>query len=289
MFKNGIHMQICPLCKASNNIRVEEFFDLRDQFNIYRCNECGLSFSDKLDEADSEHYEISEWYGIRWEFNEISKMIKKGMKIFEIGCGRGYFLNLASRKGAITFGIDINKNAISFAREKFGLKNVYSEKLEDFLQNNAERNFDMVCMFHVIEHLKEPREIIKKIRKLLKPSGCICLSFPNPDRIELKLLKREYWDYPPHHLTRWDKKSISYLLNIEGFKVIDVKSEQLSIIKCAESIGTFIQGQFIKNNSKDEKFYKNKRILKPVIMGLLLPAKIKGYSGQAMLVIAIKE
>ncbi len=69
------------------------------------------------------------------------------------------------------------------------------------------------------------------------------------------------WDYPPHHLTRWNEKSINYLLNSEEFKVLDVKFEPLSIIKCTESIGTYIQGLFIKNknNSINEKFYRNKK------------------------------
>lgn len=300
----------CPLCNSSENIIfAEEGRIFENAFKIYSCSSCGLSFAERREEAIGEHYEIAEWYGIRWEFKEVLKLIKnKNIKLLEIGCGRGYFLNMAFKEGVNSFGIDINQKAIDFAKKNFGLTNVFSETLDDFLEKRDEKDFDIVCLFHILEHLQDPKDFISKIANILKRGGLLCLSFPNPHRIDLKMLQREHWDYPPHHLTRWNEKSIRYLLDKTGFDILNISLEPLSIIKCTESIGTYFQTAFIKRKSegkeieksdKDEKkrFFNLKNIIKPLLMFLFLPlglslytlGKIKRYTGQAMLVIGKKR
>ncbi|MCX7990598.1 MAG: class I SAM-dependent methyltransferase [Proteobacteria bacterium] len=275
-------------------------------FNIYECPLCGLSFSVNMIEALGKHYEIAEWYGYRWEFGEVLDLIdKKNTKLLEIGCGKGFFLDMAKKRGAVVFGVDINKKAIDFAQKNFGLNNTFAGTIDDFLSGSKEQDFDIVCLFHVIEHLKDPKNFIIKISELVKHNGLLCLSFPNPHRIDLKFLKREHWDYPPHHLTRWNEKSIGYLLKEGCFEVIKTAMEPLSVLKCTESFGTFLQTLLIRRNSKHqrgedikgkERFFRLRNILKPVLMGVFLPVgvllyiagKISNLKGQAMLVIAKK-
>jgi len=167
----------------------------------------------------------------------------------------------------------------------------------------AETDFDVICFFHVIEHLSAPDEFIKKLQPLLKKDGYLCLSFPNPDRMDIKLLTREHWDYPPHHITRWDINSVTYLLEKNGLKLFDIKKEPLSVLKCAESFGTFIQTKIFERSDKkstvSEKkdFFRIKKIIKPILLALFVPVgltlyllgRIKGLTGQAMLVIAKRK
>lgn len=299
-------MIICPLCNSQDTNLIENVVIFGSPLKIFRCSLCGLSFSDKMEEAKGEHYEIAEWYGERWEFEEVVKLINmRGQNLLEIGCGKGFFLNVAEKAGARISGIDINKSAIDYAKKKFNLKNVYADTLDDFLKKNRGLKFEIICLFHILEHLANPSDFVKKISELLDLNGFLCLSFPNPKRVSLSLLQREYWDYPPHHLTRWDEKSIKYLLENKNFEIIKIVEEPLSILKCTESIGTFFQTLSIKKSSEkgQEKesykkiFFSLRKILKPLLMIAFLPlgfclyiiGKIKKLNGQAMLVIAKKS
>lgn len=187
--------------------------------------------------------------------------------------------------------------------------------LEDFLKKYPDERFDLVCFYHVLEHLENPAEFLANIKKILNPGGYIAFSFPNPHRLDLTLLKREKWDYPPHHLTRWNEKSTEYLLNKTGYTKIFSEQEPLSILRTTESIGTFIEGWFSsakpahspqdtdgdkKTGTAPEKlkekklYYAIKKSIKPMLMAALFPAGIilymigkkKNLTGQAMLVIA---
>lgn len=294
----------CPLCNKNNVYLVEEGFIDEQPFNIFECSFCGLSWSENIEEADEKHYNLVEWYGNRWEFKEVIKLINcEDSKILEIGCGKGFFLKMVKKKCKI-YGIDINKNAINYAKKRFNLDNIYNEKLDSFLSRN-QTDFDIVCAFHLLEHLKDPNDFVSKISQILKLNGFLCLSVPNPNRISLNLIGREYWDYPPHHLTRWNKKSIKYLLENSGFKILKIIEEPLSIFTCTEAVGTFLQKFFIKSRKNKKIIFKKRKkiffnlkiFLKPIFMTLFLPigfliyliGKIKRFNGQSILVVAKKQ
>lgn len=265
-----------------------------------------------MEPAIAEHYETVEWYGERWEFRETLNFFgNKNLKILEIGCGKGYFLNLARSNGFEGWGIDINKRAIEFAKEKLKLINVYPYFIEEFAKEFPEEKFDLICFYHVIEHLKDPLRFLTLLKNALRDDGYIAFSFPNPNRIDIKLLSREKWDYPPHHLTRWNEKSIETLLQNIGFDLVKKDYEPLSLVKCIESIGTYIEGGLLKTNAnstqsaqdfkevgkpslKKKLFFMVRRLAKPFLklilspFGLLLFAigKKRQLTGQAMLIIA---
>lgn len=89
----------CPLCNKNNVYLVEEGFIDEQPFNIFECSFCGLSWSENIEEADEKHYNLVEWYGNRWEFKEVIKLINcENSKILEIGCGKGFFLKMVKKK-----------------------------------------------------------------------------------------------------------------------------------------------------------------------------------------------
>lgn len=297
-------MRECPLCKNKDVYLIESGTIFGNFFEIFECSFCGLSFSYEMKEAKGEHYELTEWYGERWEFGEVLKSIDlRGKRLLEIGCGKGYFLKKVEKINCDVYGIDINKQAINFAKNELSLKNVFSLELKEFLKNN-DLNFDVICFFHVLEHLENPKDFFHKVSKILNKNGFLCISFPNPNRLSLKILKREYWDYPPHHLTRWNEKSIKYLLNLYNFEIVKISEEPLSLFKCTEDVGVFFQTiHFLRKNrmryKKGEKkfFFSLKRFLKALFMIAFLPfgfivyiiGKLNKLNGQAMLIIARKD
>jgi SAM-dependent methyltransferase len=80
----------------------------------------------------------------------------------------------------------------------------------------------------VLEHLEQPRELAKKVYKLLAPGGYFIMSVPNRDRISVKLRRRDEWDYPPNHLTRWSKETLNSFLTRIGFTNVTVKIDGIN-------------------------------------------------------------
>jgi 2-polyprenyl-3-methyl-5-hydroxy-6-metoxy-1,4-benzoquinol methylase len=292
----------CPLCGNTNNfIYIESIED----YKIYKCPECFLEFSFPLKSAPPPHYKKFEKYFERWEFKKVLDFIPfKNAKILDIGCGEGYFLKLAKEKGFEAFGIDFNEKAIEIAKEKFGLKNVYPYTIEEFIEKFPNEKFDIICFFQLLEHLDDPLKFMKNIKKILKENGYIAFSLPNPKRFSLYFNLREPWDFPPHHLTRWDEKSINKLLNITGFEILKKEYEPLKIKEILEG-GIMIKKSFgiIKKLEDKKDLINNKQkikrrflinILKKIKKFILYPfalynfikLKKKGIYGTSMLIIA---
>lgn len=295
----------CPVCESKFLEYVEKRYSekMNMEYKIFKCKNCFLQFSIPLEPASPSHYEEYEWYWERWEFKEALKFLKgKGNKILEIGCGEGYFLNLAKKKGFEVVGIDFNEKAVKIAKEKFKLKNVYAMEIDEFLKI-CEDKFDAVCFFHFIEHLKNPFEFLLKLKRVIKKNGFIVFSLPNERRPRVKFGLREDWDYPPHHLTRWSDKSIKLLVKKASFKIIYIKEEPLkydyvlNILMIKIHFGLTkkfikIENSIYENISNINKKFSNRLkrtkqlIFIPFAILLTLLLKLLNQKGVAKLIIA---
>lgn len=142
--------------------------------------------------------------------------------MLDIGCGSGDFLVTARENGYNVHGIDFDRRAIEIGSERFGLANLYYGTLEDFIQDNTSGQFDVITFFEVLEHLEEPLQFFYYIKKILKTGGFIAFSVPNRKR----WIKNSVWfDYPPHHLTRWSQESIKKFLERNNFEIIRIKTD----------------------------------------------------------------
>lgn len=148
---------IYPLCGNKKNFKyIESVFsnEMNIKYEIFKCKNCEIEFSNPMKSAPPSHYQKVEYYSYRWEFIEFLKFFKifknKKLKILDIGCGEGHFLYLAQKNGFEVVGIDINEKAIKVAKEKFGIKRVYPFDLSEFIKNFPEEKFDIICAFHLI-------------------------------------------------------------------------------------------------------------------------------------------
>lgn len=249
----------CPLCKSRKGFKFIEHlysYEMKTEYKIFKCKNCGIEFSEPMKSAPPSNYEKIEWYGERWEFHEALKFLKgKGVRILDIGCGEGHFLNLAKGEGFEVVGIDFNKEAIKRAKKKFGLERVYPFTLEEFIENFPDEKFDVICAFQVIEHLENPLDFVLKLKKILKENGFFVFSIPNPERLRSRVKGiREEWDFPPHHLTRWNNKSIHFLLKRTGFEILLRKDKDLF----ASVLDTLMQKIHFNLTKKISEKYRKK-------------------------------
>ena len=216
----------CPLCNAERGFRfIEEWMGYR----LYVCSFCELTFSDPMKGAVQEYYEIGESYGWRWAFDEfLNDNVASRKQLLDVGCGNGIFLVAAQKRSYQVAGLDFNPRAVEEARTQNGLTDIHNCSLLEFRKQYAERKFDVVTSFHIIEHLENPTGFVDQITHLLRVNGYLVLAVPNPKRWHTRY-KRNLYDYPPNHLTRWTSKALVILLEKSGFSIEKIKSEKISV------------------------------------------------------------
>jgi SAM-dependent methyltransferase len=150
--------------------------------------------------SDSGDPRLRELHAInRQRIDRIGRMRPAGT-LLDIGCGRGQFLHTAREHGYETYGIDVSERAIDQARREFGLE-VDVRTLEDLVASG--RKFDVVTLWHVLEHFVEPLPALAQVHALLRDDGICVAEVPNLRSLKF-LLSQSKWEggnHPRYHRT----------------------------------------------------------------------------------------
>ncbi len=144
-------------------------------------------------------------------------------RLLDVGCGPGFFLEMAKQEGWNVLGVEPSRQAAAHAR-KLGV-NV----LEGFFGPVMAEMIDPVHAVHmnnVLEHVPNPIELVETARRVLHPGGLVCVGVPNDYNAFQRALReadgyKPWWLAPPHHLNYFDFESLERLLTRQGFTVLD--------------------------------------------------------------------
>jgi 2-polyprenyl-3-methyl-5-hydroxy-6-metoxy-1,4-benzoquinol methylase len=181
----------------------DELRSVRDILQ-YRCNDTGLIYFTPAYAAGSkrlyERLQVIPWYyqKNKWEYGVACRELRQCTSIFEIGCGTGEFLKIASSNGHRVAGSELNSRAATQARNA-GF-NVMEQALNQLCAVHNEA-FDAVCAFQVLEHISDPVSFIRAALGLVRPGGRLVLAVPNSAGFEG--LGYDLLQYPPHHMSWW--------------------------------------------------------------------------------------
>jgi SAM-dependent methyltransferase len=232
---------ICPLC-GSKKINVmyegqDRLHNKEGRFIIVKCIDCGCIFTypqlswDEMSKYYPNSYLPYQSFSARLVDKFISKRgletkrkiinkYKKSGSLLDIGCANGDFLRYLNKNSNwVLTGIEPNKNAISISKDLN--INIINNTFENV--SFSECSFDVVTMWHVFEHLSNPRESLNKIYKLLKSDGILILGIPNSESIDAKIFGK-YWsgyDVPRHYFT-YSKTLVKRLLQECGFITVNI-------------------------------------------------------------------
>lgn len=142
--------------------------------------------------------------------------LTKNLKLSDFGCGKGFFLKrLKSISNFTVSGFDFDKETVDYCTEQ-GL-NVRQQTVNSI---NSTASFDIVTMWHFLEHTLSPLEAIRKVRDVLAPNGIVIIIVPNWNSLENKLFgKNSFLLDPPRHLYQFSEQTLCSALVREGFEI----------------------------------------------------------------------
>jgi SAM-dependent methyltransferase len=177
------YIKTCKLCNSGQLKRLD------DSCNICKCSSCGYIFDnprpsfEKIHEYYSKPGKYDGWLeDLRpreklWKrrLNLMRKWKKPG-SLLDVGTGIGQFLDIGRNDFTETCGTEISDSAIHIAKERFGL-DIFQGSIENI--DFSKRKFDNITIFHVLEHVDDPRAVIRKCRDLLNEGGMLFIAVPN--------------------------------------------------------------------------------------------------------------
>ncbi|MGQ0445605.1 MAG: class I SAM-dependent methyltransferase, partial [Beijerinckiaceae bacterium] len=198
---------VCPLCRSPE---YQQLFAHKECGNIVRCAHCQLTYTRsrwtpsmpemrRLDPQPLPDMILQKQDSQIDDFNDILNRIRlyqPGGKLLELGCLTGHFLSLARDNGYDVMGIEPDPWAAAYARREFGLS-VHETLIPEL--HFDDQSFDVIAMFHVMEHLTRPMETLLDLRRILKDTGLLAIEIPIIDTIFPKIMGRRQRHYVFDH------------------------------------------------------------------------------------------
>jgi 2-polyprenyl-3-methyl-5-hydroxy-6-metoxy-1,4-benzoquinol methylase len=178
-------------------------------------------------------------------------------KILDIGAGTGDFLLECKNQNWDILGIEPNDKAKGIALGK-------GVKFGDTIEKLESNSFDVITMWHVLEHVPDVEHQVAELKRLLKPSGTIIIAVPNFKSYDAKYYKEFWAAYDvPRHLWHFSKTAIEKLFDKQNMNLEDIKpmwfdSFYVSLLSEKYKSGkmNFISGFFIGLISNVSGFFK---------------------------------
>jgi 2-polyprenyl-3-methyl-5-hydroxy-6-metoxy-1,4-benzoquinol methylase len=237
----------CPVCDTvlSNNavIGARDYLVSGKVFNIVQCSFCGFLLTNpRPSQEEIQNYYRSEAYISHTEsrksfhdylYHVVRRMMLKRkirllkkhtasetIKILDYGCGTGCFLKAASLAGFRIVGFEPNLHAQNILKSK-GIN--HFDNTTKLFKNNSE-TYDIITLWHVLEHIHEFPGILNKFYTLLKSRGLLVIAVPFANSADAAYYK-EYWAAydVPRHLYHFTTQTLLDVCSKNGFQLIDSK------------------------------------------------------------------
>lgn len=188
-----------------------------DKLPAYYKSEDYISHTDSKRNLFEKTYHSIKRIALKRKLKLIEAYSKEGKSLLDFGCGTGDFLQVAKDNGWDVLGIEPNDEARKIANKKTENSVFNSENLLK-LENSS---FDVITLWHVLEHLPNLNEHISIFKKLLKPNGTLIIAVPNFKSYDAKFYKNFWAAFDvPRHLWHFSKTSISKLVSKENMHVV---------------------------------------------------------------------
>ena len=179
----------------------------------------------------------------------IASRFARGARVLDVGCGNGRFLKGLHQLGFTIEGVELPGPAASRAEKVEGLQ-LHLGKFEQLPL--PEQSYDAVTLWHVYEHLAEPRSALARVHALLAPQGILGISFPNASSFQGKFFGAHWFHLdPPRHLFLPSTEGFLVLAKELGFELIEVRHFSLE-----QNVYSVLQSLLNLGNARRDVFYE---------------------------------
>lgn len=234
---NKFTIKACPLCEGTHLERAltcVDHYATGEMFHLCRCADCGFIFTQDFPvEAEiGRYYETPDYISHsdtkKGAMNSVYHWVRSYMlgrkarlvareahrkegRLLDIGTGTGYFADTMQRRGWQIEAVEKNAQARAFAKEHFNLE----VRPDTDLKNLTPGSFDVITMWHVMEHLEHLNEIWETLNSLLTDKGVLIVAVPNCSSFDAQKygaywaaydVPRHLWHFTPGTIQQWGSK-----------------------------------------------------------------------------------
>lgn len=234
----------CPVCSKTdlkNFLICKDNTVSQESFVIVECVNCSFKFTNPRPDKDSigSYYESEDYIShsntssgliskayqtvrsitIGQKVDLINKHSQAKGKLLDYGCGTGHFLTACKKDGWQISGIEPSDKARAQAEEQTGEKIGTGD-----LSALEPASFDIITLWHVLEHVHDLNGLMTSFASLLKPDGKLIIAVPNSDSFDAQMYK-EYWAAydVPRHLYHFNQATMKRLLKKHKFQLVETK------------------------------------------------------------------
>lgn len=242
-------LESCPVCGSSSFERAFGADDLHHEtttnVTVEKCHECSAGFTNPRPTREG----ILDFYPAGYEQHQghteggidssfVSRSLRASFRplrellspprrveladiegpgrVLDVGCGRGRFLSSMAERGWEAHGIDVERDAIDITNDNAGVSATRS-RIQDY---EAREPFDLLTMWHTLEHIHNPQEVLDSAAKLLRTTGRLLIEVPNLDSFLASQFPRYWYDLDvPRHLVHYTPQSLRILCQNSGFEI----------------------------------------------------------------------
>ncbi|HEY8934156.1 MAG TPA: class I SAM-dependent methyltransferase [Cyclobacteriaceae bacterium] len=277
-------IKVCPVCEGStfkNYLSCKDYTVSHETFQLTKCEVCDLVLTNPRPENKKlDKYYISDDYishtsnanslidrvyllARKFTLNKKLKLISRyntPSKLLDYGCGTGEFINHCKSNGWNISGVEPS----ILAREKASA--LTSSEIKTSIQELREEYFDVITLWHVLEHIPDFDKALKTISKLLNEKGTLFIAVPNYKSFDAEIYKHIWAGYDvPRHLWHFAPSTIKKLLSNQSLtlkEIVPMKLDSFYVSLLSEKykrnkqslpgmINAFING--LRSNLKAQK------------------------------------
>ncbi|MEG1563532.1 MAG: class I SAM-dependent methyltransferase [Bacteroides sp.] len=237
---NKLNITACPLCDGTHRKRVmtcKDFYASGESFDVCTCEDCGFTFTqgapveaemgryyetpDYISHSDTKKGAMNALYHQvrRYMLGRKARLVmkeahRKEGHLLDIGTGTGYFADAMLQRNWKVEAVEKNAHARLFAREHFGLE----VKEETALQTFAPETFDVITLWHVMEHLEALNDTWERLHQLLTEKGILVVAVPNCSSFDAAKYGKQWAAYDvPRHLWHFTPTTMQRMAFKHGF------------------------------------------------------------------------
>ncbi|NGX57157.1 MAG: Ubiquinone biosynthesis O-methyltransferase [Chlamydiae bacterium] len=306
LFSSNQSKTPCNLCGGTETWIIGECDRHNQPLRTVLCQTCGLAWTDPQPDSEMIQRFYEKDYRKQYKgtfkpkkkhtyragrvamhrLHQLSEYLTEGSELLDLGSGGGEFVFLMQQQGLSVMGIEPNEGYAQYAQKDLGLP-IQNGFISDQLP--VEKSFDVITMFHVLEHLQDPKSRVGLLAQHLKEGGHLIIEVPNIEAI---------CHYPGNcyhfaHLYHFNAETLAFFGQLNGLKCVFVDHSDyggnVTVVLKKEANFVPIKTDYQTNANKVYDILKNHTVIRHILQPNTHYRTLKKQIGQICELVSVSK